>query len=72
MASSVVNQAADCLAVMVDAEYLDAVGVVASLVARPIALLVLVVASVVLFQADAETPRVPAAVIAARTTVKVV
>ena len=70
MASSVVNQAADCLAVMVDAESLAAVEVVVSLVACPIALLVLVAASVVLFQADAETRRVPAALMAATMTVK--
>lgn len=72
VASSVVHPAADCLAVMVDAEYLAAAEVVASLVADPIALLRFVVASVVLLQADAETRRVPTAVIAATTTVKLV
>ena len=66
----VINQAADYLLVMADAAYLAMVEVMASLVAFPNALLDLVVASVVLFQADAETHRVPAAVIAATTTVK--
>jgi hypothetical protein len=70
VASSVVSQAVVCLGAMVDAESLVAAEVVASLVARPIALLVPVVVSVVSFQADAEIRKVPAALIVATTTVK--
>jgi hypothetical protein len=55
---------------MVDAEYLAAVKAVASLVACLIALFFLVVVLIVLFQAGAETCRVPAAAIAT-TTVKI-
>ena len=64
VASSVVLQAVENLVVMVDAQHMAAVEVVDHSVACQIAVLAFAVALVVLFQADAETRRVPTAVTA--------